>query len=497
MMKLRSLRSLIIVCAVPLLVYAGSTGKIAGRVIDVKTKDPLPGANVIVEGTSLGSASDADGRYVILNVPPGTYVVTASFLGYSRTQVRDVRVSTDFTTTLDFALEEGDIELDVVVVQGERSPLIRKDLTNPVASISAETIDELPVTEISEVIGLQAGITVDDDGTIHVRGGYGNELAYTLNGLNINNPYGNTRSVGLATNAVREVSVSSGTFSAEYGTALSGVVNYVTKEGGRSISGGFKYLTGDHISSHKDLFTNINDVNFSNVYRVEVSLGGPVPLIEGLNFYTSGVYNYFGGSLYATRLYRPEDSYLSREAFPTGDPRNGSSSDPYYFGPFLHADTDLVGGPSGDGAIVPLNWSRSFNIQGNLSYSFTPEMKLKYEIVVTDDRRPSGSGDSDPFDNRYKPDGRRIVNDEGYFQSLDWTHVLSDKTFYTLKFSHLADRTTSRVFDSPYDQRYLPSFYLQSLGNTSFLTGGVDLTRFYQKTETYAGKLDLISQMFD
>ncbi len=85
-----------------------------------------------------------------------------------------------FTTPLDIDLVEGSVEPDAVVIQAERSPLIRQDLTNPVASISSEAIEALPVTDISEVIGLQAGITGDDDGTIHIRGGMGNEIAYTL-----------------------------------------------------------------------------------------------------------------------------------------------------------------------------------------------------------------------------------------------------------------------------------------------------------------------------
>ncbi len=487
--------SLLIVLLLPCIVLAGSTGKIAGRVTDARSGDPLPGANVVVDGTSMGASADIEGRYVILNVPPGRYSMTASFIGYARMQVTDVRVSTDFTTTVDFALNEGDIQMDVVTVTGEATPLIRRDLTNPVASISAETIDELPVTDIAEVIALQAGITVDDDGSIHIRGGYGNEISYTLNGVNINNPYGNTRTVGLATNAVREVSVSSGTFSAEYGGALSGVVNYVTKEGGRSLTGGIRYLTGDHVSSNSDLFKYIDRVRPNNVYRVEAALGGPL-VLDGLSFYSSGVYNYFGGSLYGVRLYRPEDSYLSREGFPASDPRRGASSSPYYFAPYSRPDSDLVGGPTGDGAVVPMNWSRSYNLQGNLLYSFSPEMKLKYELVYQNSEAPSGSGNSGVFVTRYKPDGRRLARTKSFTHTFDWTHVLSDRAFYTAKFLYNFDRTTSWVFDDPNDPRYLPSYYLRGLGHTGFLSGGVDLFRFKERTVSMTGKVDLVAQVF-
>ncbi len=486
---------LCVVVAAPALL-AGTTGKISGVVRDARTKEPLPGVNVVVQGTLLGGSSSVDGRYVILNVPPGRHKVIASFIGYKRFEVNDLRVSIDFTTPLDIELVEGSVELDAVVIQAERSPLIRQDLTNPVASISSESIDALPVTDISEVIGLQAGITVDDDGSIHIRGGYGNEIAYTLNGMNVNNPYGNTRSVGVATNAIREVSVSSGTFSAEYGSALSGVVNYVTRDGGSRWAGSVKYYTGDHVSNHSDLFFNIDKFNLSNVNRTELTIGGPV-LGDELSFFASGVYNWNGGHIYGQRIYVPGDSYLSREGFPSGDVRRGDASSPYYFGPALHDTTDLVGLPSGDGGIVALNWSRSYNIQGNLSWRVFPEMKLKYEFIHNFDESPDGSTTySDPFAVRYKPDGRALSRGEGYMHAIELTHTLTPEMFYTVKASYLTDKGTSWAYDSPNDPRYLPTYYLRSFTNTGFLTGGTDPARFSRYTKTYSGKIDLVAQLW-
>lgn len=484
----------------PSTVFAGSTGKISGRATDARTGEDLPGVNVVVEGMAFGASTDIDGAYVILNVPPGQYNVTASLVGYTRVQVRDVRVSVDFTTQLNFTLEEGSIELDAIVVQGERTPLIRKDLTNPVASITSETISELPITEISEVIGLQAGITVDNDGAIHIRGGFGNEIVYTINGVNINNPYGNSRSVGVATNSVREVSVSSGTFNAEYGSALSGVVNYVTKDGGSDWSGSLKHLTGDHVSNNTDLFSNIDRMNWATVNRTEVSIGGPI-IGRELTFYGSGAYNWNGGHLYGQRLYLPEDTYVTRLVFPTGDPRrNTLSSAPYYFGPLIHDTTDNIGAPRGDGEVVALNWSRSYNLQGNLSYRPVPEIKLKYEFVYDFDERPLNDADNFPnstmFASRYKPDGRAKRTNQGFLHSIEWEHSLSEKIFYTLRGSLLIDTSRSQAFEDIDDPRYLPTYYLQFLPRTGFLTGGVDLNRQYQTTKTWGAKFDLVAQLF-
>jgi outer membrane receptor protein involved in Fe transport len=471
-------------------VYAGNTGKISGLVRDARTKEALPGVNITLAGTSLGAASDIEGRYVILNIPPGKYKILASYIGYRRFEVNDVSVSVDFTTPLDINLTEGSVELDAIVVQGERSPLIRQDLTNPTASISAENIESLPVTEISEVIGLQAGVVVDNDGSIHIRGGLGNEIVYTLNGMNINNPYGNSRSVGVATNAVQEVSVSSGTFSAEYGGALSGVVNYVTKDGGSHWTGSLKYLTGDHVSSHDALFFNINKVNPLNVNRTEATLSGPI-FDENITVFLSGVYNWYGGHLYGRRLYLPTDSYLSRDNFPSSDPRQGSPTDPYYFGPLTHDTTDLRGGAGGSGAIVPLNWSRSYNLQGNLSWRITPSMKLKYEFVHNFDEYPNAGS----FSVRYKPDGNAIFGGEGVMHSLEFTNTLNDRVFFTLKGSYVIDKAHEWAYDDPYDSRYLPAFYQVAFPNTSYLTGGTDLDRLSRRTETITGKFDLVAQV--
>lgn len=480
----------------PALLLAGTTGKIAGVVTDAATGEGLPGVSVRIEGTSLGAATDIEGRYTVLNVPPGLHDVTSSYVGYKRTTVRGVRVSVDFTTKLDMKLEKGDIELDAIEVQGERTPLVRMDLTNPVASISTETIQALPVTTIDEVIGLQAGVIVDDDGSIHVRGGEGNEIAFTLNGVNINNPYNNLRSVGVATNAVQEVSVSAGTFSAEYGSALSGVVNYVTREGASAWTGNMRYLTGDYATNRTDLYPNASPYELFNVQRVEAAIGGPVATDE-LRIFASGVYAWSGGFLYGERLYLPADGSVTRPSFPSGDPRRtGSSSDPLYFSPYYAPTADSVGLPSGDGSLARMNWSRSYNVQTNLSYRFDPTMRLKGEFIYEDGLSPSSSGNSWSFATRYKPDGRAMNTGKSYVVSADWNHSFSDNGFYTVKASWIDDKAWTQAYDEITDPRYVPEFLLTTLPNTSFLTGGVDMTRATARTRTFSGKADLVTQLF-
>ena len=74
---------------------AGTTGKIMGRVIDEQTGEALAGANVTIENTALGAATDLDGNYVIIGLPPGTYTATASYISYREMRVKDVEVNID------------------------------------------------------------------------------------------------------------------------------------------------------------------------------------------------------------------------------------------------------------------------------------------------------------------------------------------------------------------------------------------------------------------
>ncbi len=472
--------------------YSQTTGKIAGKITDKETGEIIPFANVYVEGTSQGAAADINGNYAILDIAPGLYKVTCSVVGYKKVTVENVRVNVDFTTRLNFELSTGAVNLPAVVVQGERNPLIRQDMTNPTVAITDENIKELPVDQISDIIKLQAGVVEGNDGTLHVRGGYGNEISYTLNGVSINDPYGNKRSIGIATNAIQEVSVSTGTFSAQYGNALSGVVNYVTKEGGDKPTFSIRGYTGDYVTNRTSLFTGqISHLDPLNDGRLEATLGGPVPFTnKKVRFYMSGVFVNFKGYLYGKRLYNTTDSYLSPANFASSDSRAGKSTDPYYFHPF-HDFADTAGLPTGDSSIVPMNPSESINFSGNISYKLSSLVKLKYNVAY----------DKGHFKNysmayKYNPDGVGTNYNEGLIQTLGLTHTINSNIFYTLKFSYASNKAQYYLYKNYNDSRYLPSFYQAAIGNTGFYTGGTDNYRLSHKTTTMGVKGDVVAQLF-
>jgi outer membrane receptor protein involved in Fe transport len=469
--------------------FAQSSGKIIGTVVEKESGEAIPFANVYIEDTNIGSSADLNGNYVILNVPPGLYRVTASVVGFQKVTNNDVRVNVDFTTRLNFQLSIGAIDLEAVIVQGDRNPLIRQDLTNPTVSIGAENISELPVDQITDIIKLQAGVVTGNDGTIHVRGGRSNEIAFTLNGVSLNDPYGNQRSIGIATNAVQEVSVSTGTFSAQYGNALSGVVNYVTKEGSDKYSLSLRGYVGDFLTSRKELFPNIEDIDPINRGRMEATFGGPIPFVKDAKFYLSGVFENFKGSIYGQELYRPDDSYLSPESFRTGDVRKKSSSDPYFFRPY---DPNSTGKPTGSGDFVAMNPSQSYNIQGNLSYRFSSTFKTKYEVVFDKDE----SKDYE-FAYKYNPAGDGTSYSTGLLQAIDLTHTVGSNMFYTLKVSHGYNIGKYYLYESIDDPGYLPNLYSRGIGNSGLYSGGTSNYREYRKTTTTGIKGDLVAQIFD
>ena len=183
-------------------------GKIAGRVVDALTGDPLPGVNVVIDGTTQGTATDLNGEYNIIRVRPGTYAVRASFIGFSSQVRTDVKVEIDQTTRVDFEMAEEVFEGEEIVVTAERG-IVQMDRTTTTAVMDASQLEALPVTGIGDAINLQAGVV---DGRF--RGGRSGEVAYLVNGVPINNAFNNQAAFEVEQNMVSSLQVISGVFNA-------------------------------------------------------------------------------------------------------------------------------------------------------------------------------------------------------------------------------------------------------------------------------------------
>jgi hypothetical protein len=144
-------------------IFAGTTGKIKGKVLEKESSLPVIGANVVLKGTTMGAAADMNGNYFIINVPPGKYDIVVSAIGYQKLTVTGVQVFTDRTTTQNFELPTEILAGSEIVVTAVR-PIVEKDRTNTTAYVNSEQIDALPVQEVEDILQLQTGITRDASG---------------------------------------------------------------------------------------------------------------------------------------------------------------------------------------------------------------------------------------------------------------------------------------------------------------------------------------------
>jgi len=207
-------------------VFGAVTGKISGRITEGRTGDPLIGANVQLVNTYLGAATDINGQFFILNVTPGVYELVISMIGYTRTTVTDVRVEIDLTTNVDIAMDEEVLVGEGVTVVAE-AKIIKMDVAASQLSVSSDEIAELPFTSLGSIVGLKAGISSD----LAIRGGDADETMLMVDGMVLRDERDNSPITGIPLSAVKEVSIQTGGFSAEYHNVRSGIVNVVTKEG--------------------------------------------------------------------------------------------------------------------------------------------------------------------------------------------------------------------------------------------------------------------------
>jgi len=134
------LNILLIIGFFPNLTLAGVTGKIKGLVRDKNSGEPLVGVNIVVKGQMFGAASDTEGRYFILSVPPGTYTLNVSNIGYAKLVVKNVKVNIDHTTTVDLELEPQAIDMGQEVVVTAKRPVIQEDITNSTQFVELEEL---------------------------------------------------------------------------------------------------------------------------------------------------------------------------------------------------------------------------------------------------------------------------------------------------------------------------------------------------------------------
>lgn len=438
---------------------AGTTGKVTGKVLDKGSGQPVLAATVTISGTRLGAITNAEGSYTILNVSPGAYEVMVKRLGYKLLTIQNINVTADETSRVDAALEVTAIATEEVRVVAER-PAVDVNLTSSKESVSSEQIEALPVQELHDVVNLQAGVV---DG--HIRGGREEEVQYQVDGVTVNNPFNNASSIRLDRSVLQEVQVISGTFDAEYGQAMSGVVNAVLKSGtekfdwkAEAYGGGFLFMNGG------DRREIDNDFKPAGVQNYQLTASGP--LAAHTLYLVSGHRYSFDDYVYGERRFLPTDSI------------NVNANQ--YFG-------------TGDGARVPLGSSREWSGLGKVTNTSLPNTKLSYQFLFDVLRNRDSN-----YSFRYNPEGLNTKKTTSVVHGLDVTQTFGGRTFvdFSVRQNYLdyTDLKYDSVFDPRYDQAGRPRGDADYEFGTAVLVG-VDLGRFAQKTNAVLFKTSLNSQV--
>jgi outer membrane receptor for ferrienterochelin and colicin len=224
-------------------------GSLNGRILDIKSQQPLPGATVLLEGTGIGVVTDDEGYFIINDIPSQSYNIVASFLGYQNETLYNVIVKSVGNRPILFELEEVTEALDEVVIV--RSPFrTSRDTPLSTQSFSAVEIETYPGgnNDITKVVQSMPGISPSIGGfrnDIIIRGGAPNETVYYLDGIEIPNinHFSTQGSAGgpvgmINVSFVRDVTLSSSAFGAEYDNPLSGVLAFEQREGDPNKFGG-------------------------------------------------------------------------------------------------------------------------------------------------------------------------------------------------------------------------------------------------------------------
>jgi outer membrane receptor protein involved in Fe transport len=373
--------------------WAGTTGQLSGVIHDAKTGEPVSLASVAIPALKRGAVTDAQGNYLLVNVPAGKYSVRVSLLGYVSQLRENVEIVPDFYTKLDFNIESTVLtNVPEVVVRGER-PLIQKDMTGSAKFLSGEDLKYQPLRGYQDAVAQQSGVVnfklnidneAQNNSTLIIRGGRPNEVAYYVDGFSQQDPLTGVSTTAINNDAIEEIVVQTGGFNAEYGRVQSGAVNIVTKEGGDKYFGSAEGVYGDIMKKSRGY------KNFS------ASLGGPLaPSMKQVAFYG------------AVERKDAQDRHPSIITDQVTDP-----SQPGLF----------------ENGVLPSNESRTWSGVGKLSWKPSPLKTLKLGGTYNEDQWRQ-------FQNTYRFDLDHAprFQDKNYSAYGTWNHSLNTRSYYEVK----------------------------------------------------------------
>jgi len=464
---------------------AQTSGKISGKIIDKKNGAALVGANVIVVQTQSGTSADKDGYFNIINVNPGKYSVRIMMIGYESITIEDVIVSVNRTTSLDIKMNQSVIEGQEVVIYASKFSR-KKDQTSTMKNISSEEIDILPVDNLGAVVNMQAGVVAG-----HFRGGRSDEVSYMIDGVAVNDAFGGVSAVStLEVEAVKDLEVITGTFNAEYGNAMSGVVNAVTKNGSNefhgSINTGYSTYLTKNKKNNEAVFIGLDPFGINSNSDLRFNISGPI-IKDRIYFFSNYRKQNINGHLNGIRRF---------EVWNLSDFYDQDSSKWYSEN-------------TGDSSYVPMNKGDYTSLMAKLSINLG---SIKIAGMLNQNLSIS-RGYNHIY--KYNPDGRSYSDGNTTLLMFQLNHFLNEKMFYDLKFSKTNNDYGSYVFKD-YDSfnilqedgiyqgiyhfagdtiyNYVNDKYMTAYG-TGFFTGGQDKGHLNRTTITNNLKFDFTWQI--
>jgi len=403
-------------------VRAASVGKIAGVVKDAQSGDPLPNANLVLADAQLGTTSDEDGRFYILNVPTGIYTLKATYIGYRAYQVENVRVSDGLTTNLEISMLPADIQVAEVIVKAQR-PIIDQTATNAVRIVGAEDLEIMPFRGVEQVFALQAGV-VDQEGVLHIRGSRSDEIGYYVEGANVRNVVTGNSAVGIIDEALAELQVQAGGFNAEYGGANAGIILHDLRTGGPD----WKFT----LSTETDNFTGNCDKSlgtYSYGYDNEVfTASGPLVNDKTRAFVAVQRTNQDHDATYW-------DGFEFTNLVDSGDRGGGV----HWADPDTPDTVAVLKMRPGD---IPHTGNTQIDVNTTLSFDYNPFQLRVSGLYTTEDIEYNPAPVRNMLNTARLPEGDRTAS----LVNIKGTHVLDPSLFYELDLNFY-NQTRSRYGD--------------------------------------------------
>ena len=455
------------------------SGRITGTITDTRG-EPLTGATVYILELERGAVADLNGEYILINIPPGIYTLRKSYVGYGTLVLTEVEVFSNRSTFSDAQLQPQAFQAEEIVRTAER-PIVQRDRTSSASFLQRETIEELPVQRLGDLVRFQPGVVATDDG-FSFRGGRTREVAFVIDGIPVQDIYsqsgGNTVNVELT--SVQELQVLTGTFDAEHGGAQSGVVSISTRNPGSILETSLQLRTSSYFSGSDRIFIDGQSFNPFESNEVTLTLSGPIiSRDDKLGFFFTGRYADNVGHLKGQRRFTADDGlvidayqFWYRERFSPDDARLISLDQARTpeGNPILDSNGNPITFANGDNAIIPMSWSRTGFLNPKLVYRPSSRTRLTYTGLFN-----YSTGQGYNTNKRFSPDGRLQNESLSITNIASYQRSFGSNMYLNIRGSYKFSTSKSAAYASFDDPRY--QYFNASDATTGLYFGGTENSR--------------------